>query len=131
MTDRPENEPRTGAGEDAAALIRSAQEQLIPMLTAVLDALAADVQPQEPADPEASFMSSGDFFAAAEFLNYLLARLQSAETESELLHLFLDISLIGFRGFEFSTNAAAAVDRLLQACETIALTMTADGDDAH
>lgn len=131
MTDRPENEPHTGPGEDATALIRSARIQLTPLLGAVLDALAADVQAQGSAASQAPPMSSGDFFAAAEFLNDLLARLQSVETESELLHLFLDISLLGFQGFEFSTSASAAADRLLQTCETIALTMTAGGSNAH
>lgn len=101
------------------------------MLAGALDALARDAGSPDAQTEGARSMSSGSFFAVAEFLNDLLARLQSAESESDLLHLFLDLSLIGFQGFELSGSAATAIDRLLAECEAIALTMTAGGDRAH
>ncbi len=129
MTDRPEN--GSGAGEDTVAHIHSARTQLEPLLTAVLDALAVDAQSEIVHRAHARPMSTGAFFAAAGYLTELRARLQAADTRPGLLHLFLDISLIGFQGYTSSPNTAAALDRLRETCATIALAMTAGGESAH
>lgn len=95
-------------------LIEETRGQLEPLLTSVLEALAAD----RNRHPET-------FFAE------LLERLRHLNTEFALLQLFFDLATTPFKSFEFSAAAASAVDELLARCESIALTMTAEDDRQH
>jgi len=143
MSDRQTNRPGAKRGGNTgkenrpseAELIRAARAQLEPLLLAILDALAADAQSPASgtAEPDAGpgAMASGTFFAAGEFVQNLLVRLKSLKDEEALLHLLLDISLIGFQGFECSERSAQAIEALLNTCESIAHTMTADDRGPH
>ena len=98
--------------EHAEALLLSARSQLAPRLTGVINALASEGD-------------TGSFFAAGAFLQDLQNRLRSIESDSELLHLILDISLINYQGFAFSASAQHAINALHDECEKMARTTTA------
>jgi hypothetical protein len=103
--------PTEKGSASALALVDSMRSQLEPLLIGVIDSLADD-------------SGTGSFFAAGAFVQDLLERLRSVTEESELLRLFLDISLINFQDFEFSAAGKRAIDTLLVECESIAKTLT-------
>ena len=90
----------------------SARGQLEPLLVTLIDALADNGD-------------TASFFAAGGFVQALLERLRTLESDPELLHLMLDISLIRFQGFELSDQASRAVESLLTACDSVTHSMTA------
>jgi hypothetical protein len=113
MRDRSTTEGRkTGGASSGGSLVLSARGQLEPLLVALIDALA------DKGD-------TASFFAAGGFVQDLLERLRTLETDPELLHLMLDISLISFQGFELSDPASRAVESLLTACDSMTQSMTA------
>ena len=93
--------------QPAAGLVESACRRLEPRLHQVIEALA------EGGD-------TGSFFATGAFVQDLLKRLRKTESESDLLLLLLDISVIGFQGFELTPQAKAGIDSLLAESEAIA-----------
>jgi hypothetical protein len=126
MTDETNNAPEN---DQPAQLIRSARRQLKPLLTGVVDALVDDArQPAGTKLDNEGAMASGTFFAAGEFFQNLIDRLETLGNESQLLHLCLDISLVGFQGFNLSERAARAIDRLLAECESIAVVLTGNDE---
>lgn len=95
----------------AETFLAIARERLEPRLIQVIDALAADGD-------------TGSFFTAGAFVQTLLERLRALEEEEnkeqELPVILLDISLIGFQGFELSEPVQRAIDQLLDECERLA-----------
>ena len=102
----------TDSLNSGGALVMSARRQIEPLLVEMIDALADNGD-------------TASFFAAGTFVQNLLERLRSLETEPELLHLILDISLIGFQGFELSDQAGRVVESLLTTCESMTHSITA------
>ncbi|MEQ9005841.1 MAG: hypothetical protein RIE74_19970 [Pseudomonadales bacterium] len=97
---------------DGAAMefVSGVREQIDPLFGAVIGLLESGGNPHPLA-----------------FFTLLRQRLQACCDEEDVLALFLDLSTTAFQGFVLSADQAAAVDRLLAACEQISLTMTADG----
>ena len=105
------DDPTEEGSADAGSLVDATRSQLEPLLVGVIDSLADDG-------------GTGSFFAAGAFVQDLLERLRSVDGESELLRLFLDVSLISFQDFEVSAAGKRAIDALLVECESIAQTLT-------
>jgi hypothetical protein len=108
MSDRSTTE----GANSGVTRVMSARGRLEPLLVALIDALADNGD-------------TASFFAAGGFVQDLLERLRTLETDPELLHLMLDISLIGFQGFQLSDQASRAVESLLAACDSMTHSMTA------
>ena len=95
-------------------LLDHAREQLGSLTRQVLDAIDADSNPME-----------ASFFAGVN------VRLQHMHDEADLAELFFELSSTAFRGFTFSDDQAALIDRLLLAAEEIAFALSAPDDTAH
>ena len=94
-------------------LLSTARAELAPLIDAVLDALSED-------DP-----------APLVFFTLMRRNLEALANEGDLQALFFELSTTAFQGFTFDASQAAAIDRLLAACQDIAHTLSAPSADPH
>ena len=90
--------------------VSSASKQLEPLITGLIAELGA----ADNAYPMA-------------FFTEILVSLRSVTDEEGLMQLFFRLSSTAFQGFVFSPTEAEQVDKLLENCEQIALTLSVNG----
>lgn len=94
--------------------VRSAQRQLLPLF----DALAAILDREQDAD-------------AAAFFNEIRRWIERAVREEDLMGPFMQLATTAFRGFDFPPDGHLAVDRILEAAQTLSFTLSADRKISH
>jgi hypothetical protein len=99
----------SGEQETSSELVASAKSQVDPLFLSVIEVLN----------------DHHNFYPMA-FFSELLIQLRQIDTEVDLLHLFFELSTTAFQGFSFTHAEAETVDLLLERCETIAFTLSAD-----
>jgi len=94
--------------------ITDARNQLDPLLEALASQLADEGQSTQQA-----------------FFNRIRAAIQRAQDEVDLAGPFMELSTTAFVGFEFSPDAAALIDRILEKAETIADSFSNADEESH
>ncbi len=73
----------------------------------------------------------GNFYPMA-FFSELLIQLRQIDREVDLLQLFFELSTACFQGFSLSPEEARVIDELLERCQIIAFTLSAEtGEGPH
>lgn len=93
----------------ASAQVEKSRSKIEPLLTRVLDTLAAEAP---------------DHSSPRLFFRALLERLDASNTEIELLKVLFDLSTTPFQSFQLSTETELAVVQLMAGCEYITLTLS-------
>ncbi len=102
------------SGRSAPDAVSAAKASLVPLLHA-LDAELANDGGTEP----------------REFFNRIRHMVEAATEPEDLAGPFMELSTSAFRGFRFGLSSMILVDQVLEAAQTLAFTLSADGDTAH
>lgn len=90
-------------------LVEEARAQVDPLFLAVIEVLN----------------EHGNFLPMA-FFSELLIQLRQIEREADLLQLFFQLSTAAFQGFTLNPAEAQVIDELLERCQMIAFTLSAE-----
>ena len=94
--------------------VGSAHEQLVPLISAVIDQLDSERQVLE-----------------LSFFTLRLVEANQMREGGDLLALFLELSTTAFQGFSFTAAQAAQIDRLLATAEDISFALSAADGEPH